>query len=391
MLLRSLIYLIVFSLFGCDYGERVLGRRPLELDPREVFPAFSKRDSDSTGQDRISNPCADESESSHAVEMVTLGNYFQAQIPSDWSSQGTPMETLIVDGPGSLPESGFFVYLKAIAPDSDSASDLQQFHRRVDHRLQIFDLLSRLRAKVAKGVVKAIPSENANLPVPTNPEESDPSTEADTGPSSRLSKASPAPARAGGLGETESTEALAMPELESIGVPGTTLDDRIASGGEPSELPATVAESELAGPGYRSEVGTYSGWKWIGQCAAPPRVVVQESETDDDNQLDTVREQTKRAFLRLSRSHGTWQRADGNTDPAFQILGTVSLPTRHNYGMHLAIVCTEAPDCPSAPDLARFLGSIRVKRNGAADVPSMGGSANLQQLAVKLGIGDVNP
>jgi len=47
--------------------------------------------------------------------------------------------------------------------------------------------------------------------------------------------------------------------------------------------------------------------------------------------------------------------------PAYLIMGSAAEPSEIS-GVHLAILCARTPDCPVAPELADFLGSIRVER-----------------------------
>ncbi len=88
--------------------------------------------------------------------------------------------------------------------------------------------------------------------------------------------------------------------------------------------------------GYRSRRGTFSGWKWVGPCARNPDL----------------------PWFRLGRTQGEWNRpqADAAT-PAHMIIGTASLSAAS--GLHLAIVYPVAEGERVAPELARFLISLR--------------------------------
>jgi hypothetical protein len=68
------------------------------------------------------------------------------------------------------------------------------------------------------------------------------------------------------------------------------------------------------------------------------------------------------------------------------VLATVTLPDRLNYGIHLAIVCTEAPQCETAPDLARFIGSLRLATGVGTTAPVTWGSEDLRELAKDVGV-----
>lgn len=138
-------------------------------------------------------------------------------------------------------------------------------------------------------------------------------------------------------------------------------------------------------PGYSSERGTFSGWRWLGECAA------REGESSDvAAKGQPVEEGELKPFLRLSRSQGSWRRLPGSeSEPALMVLATVTLPDRRNFGFHLAIVCRQVPQCEEAAEFAQLLGSLRVSQSANAMGSAKGVSRRsrmLKEFADEVGV-----
>ena len=138
---------------------------------------------------------------------------------------------------------------------------------------------------------------------------------------------------------------------------------------EPLDLPLPVAgaTSDL---GFTPTSGSFTGWRWVG-------------ETEQD------------LTLRLARFGGVWHRsAPGGIDriPAYLILGTVQ-GQREELGIHLALVCSQAPRCPVAEELARLLESIRLAAtDDPIDTLRLGGAlVSVDQLAEDAGLSLPSP
>lgn len=159
----------------------------------------------------------------------------------------------------------------------------------------------------------------------------------------------------------------------------TTVSPSAGAGQETATAPAV---SDLVRAGYRSDLGTFTGWRWVGRCGSGQA----EAHTEESGEATpAAAPAAPQPWLHLSRTRGSWrQRPDREPVPAFMILATITVPDHPEYGVHVAIVCTDAPQCADAPALARLLGSIRVAAN--PDSTADWGTESLPLLATEVGL-----
>lgn len=357
---------------GCRYAEDVLERQEPRVDPRQVFPAFSLTSDDGSGRDigPWSFPLCEGWEGT-GVDRLRLGGLFTAELPPEkgWVQAGSSQAVILVHYPSGSSLASAYLYAEKIDSKGLGAG-LRTFLQRVDRRVDLtglpdlfrFPALDRAeggQAKVRTTKVPAEPSGDLSGDPQAVPSEEEPSVTQDV---------PDAPAEAPFGENTTADSTMASPEP----VEGT------------SRGKASLEALKTLQPGYTSEPGSFSGWKWLGTCAPPQ--APSEAVTDPSPPEDVSADGAMKPFLRFSRSVGEWRLQPGaEPKPAFQVLATVTLPDRRNYGVHLAIVCTALPQCSEAPTLARLLGSIRVSPGAGTEGDGRGGES-LRELTEEMGI-----
>lgn len=353
---RCLIALLLLTTVGCRYGEAVLGESERPLDPR---PAFGEATT-AGGEDDIS-PC-DAWGEDEQPQVVNLGTLFEARKPETegWTVETATGATILVRQ-GSQSSGGPTAFIYAERIDSEASGGpgaaIRSFEARVDRRL-------------------AVLAKESSPPV---------AEEASSAPETSV-ETSKAPA---GASSGYATPSSPSPSLTPDLTPGAPAASQVSGASSEQAVPSvgttgSVAEvrREISGglsrpsSGYSSERGSFSGWKWIGRCL----VVGSSPEVAARNQL--------KPFLRLSRTHGTWQRPSQSlAEPAIMVLGTVTLPDRSDFGFHLAIVCIGARRCDAAPELLRFVGSLRVASTDAGTGAGLGSVPRyFEEMAEEVGI-----
>jgi len=340
---------------GCRYAEDVLERQEPEVDPRQVFPAFSLIPQDSTNAVGIADntgpwsfpPC--EGWEGAGDRRLRLGGLFTAEIPPEegWVQAESPRAVILVHYPSGSSLPSAYLYAEKIDAKGLGA-DLRPFLQRVDRRFDLPGLSDLFRSPESLDVSGA-------------------------GPALGTAEAQDAPDTLG-----------PAPSLEDAAADGTAASVEPADGVSSEE--AEVEALETLQPGYTSERGSFSGWKWLGTCAPPRPPSGVATEADPPVPDGVPAGGAMKPFLRFGRSLGEWRLQPGAEPvPAFQILATVTLPDRRNYGVHLAIVCTAVPQCAEAPTLSRLLGSIRVTPGTGPESDGWGGDT-LRELAEEVGI-----
>lgn len=168
----------------------------------------------------------------------------------------------------------------------------------------------------------------------------------------------------------------------------------------PSEIPLAEAVEALftattrtlgRGIGYRSTPGSFTGWRWVGRndhdlelrlgrtrgiwgTQDPVDAGLAATLTVLETEMETLDLASGR--LQAGTATGTWR---GRA--ASLVLGSaVSGPSS---GVHLAMLCLEAPTCPVAEEMARFLADLEPTTRTA----SAGGGDSLQSLAAEFDLG----
>jgi len=346
---------LAFLAGGCRYVDELLEAPELAVDPRQVFPGFTAS-TDSANSAIVTGswdfpPCAGWND--EAGGRLRLGDLFTAELPrgEGWAAAEGGRATIVVRYPSgsSLPSA----YLYAERIDAGGlGTALQQFHARIDRRLKEWPDFLRPMASA--------------LPPPPDLHESG----SDDGePPKDPAAAEPAPPEGPATEEPVPIDSTASAEVPAG-----------AGDGAVTQAPNPAALASLA-VGYASEEGSFSGWRWIGVCTPP-----QEETGETTDRAVPEPDAAAKPFLRLSRSRGSWRLQPGAQPvPAFLALATVTLPERRDYGVHLAIVCSESPQCHDAPALARLLGSIRVASGTAAAGLGWGSDA-FRELAEEAGV-----
>lgn len=344
--LASWVALVLFA-GGCRYVDKLLNEPEPTVDPRQVFPAFeaagSAQSSGSSSPGPWDFPPCDGW--STPGDRLRLGEIFTAELPpgEGWArAEGGRATILVRYLPGSSTPSAF-LYAERIDVAGGLGTALLRFHERVDQRLQA-GVPRQPPAVTAPPSPADQVSENGGIEPPNDPGTGDPAS------------------LPGDEGPTDESSSVEEP------LPRST---------------ETMAALATVAVGYTSEEWSFTGWRWIGECAPP------EKEAEEGAESVAVEPDTAiKPFLRLSRSRGIWRLQPGAQPvPAFLILGTVTLPDRRNYGVHLAIVCTETFQGQDAPALARLLGSIRVAPGAGGPPAGAGwGSDALRELAEEVGI-----
>ncbi len=367
--------LVLFA--GCRYVDKLLDEPEPAVDPRQVFPAFDASRSTSSSSVGLWDfpPCAGGGAADSG--RLRLGDLFTADLPQGegWARvEGGRATILVRYAPGSSIPSAFLYSERIDAGGLGTA--LLRFHGRVDQRLKA---LRRPTTTAAPPPPATTPeSENGGSAPPGDPGAGEPEDPAAGEPA----------ALPPGEGPTDGPPSAGEPtSMDSTTFGGVSSGEGIASdaGAVPGALTQaaeTAAALATLAVGYASEEGSFTGWRWIGVCA-PPEEEAGEGAGSTATEPDTA----IKPFLRLSRSRGSWRLQPGAQPvPALLILATVTLPDRRNYGAHLAIVCTETPQCQDAPALARLLGSIRVAPGAGGPAGDDWASDTLRELAEEVGI-----
>lgn len=148
------------------------------------------------------------------------------------------------------------------------------------------------------------------------------------------------------------------------------------------------------GLGFRPVAGTFTGWRWVGRN--PHGVTLRagrQSGTWTNPQPLPVRFQE--ALQRLAASTDRFLQeapagAQGLEIPASLVLGSAA-GRQEEAGVHFALLCVRAPDCPVARDLASFLDSLRIGDPGLVERLLSAPLPTLEDLAQSAGIAIQSP
>ena len=398
---RWLIAGLLVVLGGCDLAEDVVGETERTVDPRALFPSFDPSmaaEGEAAGEWAFPVCGEPETDDFFNVRQITLGHYFTAEVPSgaDWQTQESPGATILIRYPSYSSTPSTVIYAEPMTAN-EAGIGLQHFQRRVDHRLQLFKPPQWPWSKKKEAEPKALPGAAEQTTDPegtdsspavegvddpgaampgTDPAAADPGrADPDPADSSTFDPADPTGSNSADTSPTGTlpTDTSPDPTVQDDTPAGT--EDPDPTGSEPETPdPEQQPKNDIPKPedlglevGYRSRPGTFSGWRWLGPCGESPSANAPAGDTVlGQASLTPKANQRPKPFLRLSRSHGDWRLQEGAIPvPALQILATVTLPDRRDYGVNLAILCIEAPQCEDATELARFIGSIRVMAAGA--------------------------
>ncbi len=372
---------------GCRYTDELLDDPEPAVDPRSVFPSLADSASFSGSSD--SSLCDAPGE---YTPRLNLGGLFTAELPQGegWVTGSTGRAALLVHyGATSVPSA--FLYAERIESDRIGLA-LRRFQARVDHSVK---QIKTPKALAALGIRLG------------DQDDQEASEEAESSPTTVQASSGndeQPPQSDGEMAAQDSVEPILEASTDSEPATQATPETETAPpNSEPSPLSAQPEENQLeaeAGledsaseaeeaealetlaPGYASDQGTFTGWQWIGTCRPGDTELAA-----DLNAEPLPSGETMKPFLRFGRTQGNWRRQPGAEPiPAFLILATVTLPERRNYGVHVAVVCTE-PQCEVDHAFARLLGSIRVASLGPeAGVNESWESDPFQELANEVGI-----
>ncbi len=371
----SAVLMILTS--GCGYFEQLLGELPLEVDPRRIF-LVARSQSLANGQAEPIfgaaselwgfDPCAGSADKFRG--RLRLASLFTAELPSDqgWVPAESPQATILVHYRDGSPVPTAYVYAEKIGAGG-AATNSHPFLERLDQRLTLPNLpgLRELHLDTGRSAIST-----AVQPIQRSAEKP---VEARLTTSTRDSSAS-------GLAQSN---ALTVPSDSKQGrlpqppTANNTISTRPKDGNQ-----RQTDQADTLAVGYRSRRGSFSGWKWIGTCA--PSGPLADAWLEPST-LTTTTAATDRPFLRLARSEGQWRLSPGDEAlPALQVLATVTMQGRPNYGIRLAMVCRMGPDCQDAPTLARLIGSLRATPNSSSFGDRGWPQRDLQELATDVGI-----
>ncbi|MEM7482195.1 MAG: hypothetical protein AAF481_13550 [Acidobacteriota bacterium] len=329
---------------SCRYGQNLGHNREQTLDPRSAFPDFvaateERRSAPSAGRWAM-DPCREEDS---LDDRLALGPHFSAAMPREgsWDRAEVQQGTLLVGWQeGSLRPTSF-VYaerIRAAAP----GFEMQAFRKRLDTRLRRFSLDPTKPGLATTLADDETLSQKTEASVAENPETATVDAES---PDATVQKTPP-------QDPPQSSE----------------------------EEPKSIGGTSHAPRGFASERGSFSGWRWVGQCQPGP--------TDRGEPMDEPPPppQTQLPLFRLGTLQGTWQpRPVDEPLPAMMIVAVANTPDHPDFGLHLAVVCAQNPTCAQGPQLARLLGSIRFRSadEGLTLDPS---SRYLEDLAQEVGL-----
>ncbi|HEX2253789.1 MAG TPA: hypothetical protein VHQ65_11030 [Thermoanaerobaculia bacterium] len=167
---------------------------------------------------------------------------------------------------------------------------------------------------------------------------------------------------------------------------------QLATGLPVSPWQAAAALEALATPtagrglGYRSEPGSFTGWRWLGEN--PHGIYLRLGRTRGvwGAQREVPREVRALAESLSTRVPGLQELLGAGADPAS---GTMETPAWLLLGsashggrvLDLAILCRQAPDCAVEDDLAAFLTTLRPAGAGGAPALPGGSPADLARTA----------
>lgn len=144
------------------------------------------------------------------------------------------------------------------------------------------------------------------------------------------------------------------------------------------------------GLGFRSTVGTFTGWRWVGRNAQGTtlRLGRQSGTWADPHPLPARFQQAVERLAAGTRSLPTAQAGAAGASlelPAYLILGSAAA-RQEESGAHLALLCVRTPDCPAVRDLAAFLDSLQIGDRGLVERLLAAPTATLEDLAHSAGI-----
>lgn len=173
-------------------------------------------------------------------------------------------------------------------------------------------------------------------------------------------------------------------------------------------LPASVAELPLAGSLWRAVRSTGSETsrpkdaagaaglaerarhRQLDRTATRGRGIGFEPGEEGPTGTRWVGRSREGAMLRLRRFDGAW-RSQGTSGAgsaavaAYLLTGSATSP-EGLFGAHLALLCSRAPECPVAEDLASFLASVRVGAPDRIERLRQGALDSLEGLAARTGL-----
>ncbi|MFH1465185.1 MAG: hypothetical protein ABIO70_12435 [Pseudomonadota bacterium] len=158
--------------------------------------------------------------------------------------------------------------------------------------------------------------------------------------------------------------------LAHLALAATLLDDPTAAVRFADVLQTLFAATTRTmgrGLGYRSARGTFTGWRWVGRndhdvhfrIARTHGVWSEQAQIDEKIRAagEWISEHVAGVgSVDLGAAEGAAAEEDASGVPAFMVLGSVVVGA--DAGIHLAMLCTEAPTCPVREDLVAFLERI---------------------------------
>lgn len=156
--------------------------------------------------------------------------------------------------------------------------------------------------------------------------------------------------------------------------------------GQLAQLLATRTRGR--GLGFQPAAGTFTGWRWVGRNreGLTLRVGRQLGTWADPRPLP---ERFQQALERLGMGGaGAGPGTSGGSAlevPAALVLGSAAA-RQEQTGVHFALLCVQAPECPVARELADFLDSLHVGEPGLVERLLAEPPAALEELAYAVGV-----
>lgn len=186
---------------------------------------------------------------------------------------------------------------------------------------------------------------------------------------------------------------LAVAGMAGSGHSAGVGDRAQAGGGQAGAASASNADSgswewlsRVAGDVHGVEVDrAQRQWRRVAGGAAEWGVQVALDE-QVRRVLDALASRSVR-FARLCDSIAEESSPPRSTAAAYMVLGN-AMPSNADRGVHMAIVCGQAPRCPVAEELAAFLGSLRLPGQAGEASTSQGGKlrSDVENLAGRVGV-----